>query len=415
MFLVGLSISAQSDSNNPEQKPKVVTVAALQFWASYTFDEYVYDSDLKSYRKQNPLTNFQIRRSRIGSKVKVDKNLFIVLIGAFDLVGRNPLSGTEGGSNNGGSPHFRLWNAYAKYRISKGSEKLYIVAGYMVPQFGRESTTSAFRVNSFEKSWSQNYVRRHLVNTGPGRAVGMNVGGLFVKKNRFVNYSYQLGVFTPISSSIQLNFSETHQFPLSAIRFTLHLGDPEFTSYTITRKENYQGNRKGLSIGVNGASQYNTEVFDQNSAIGIDFLLNYNAFNLSGEWIYLTRNKQEESIELATEFQVGYVRFAYNIGLANGSVLMPSISYTYLLAPISSNSQKMAIDLESFAGTEHQIELGIHYHINSHIKLSAGITLRRANAGGLDQIADFNNYFFQNEVGKIKRGDWFGLGMQASL
>ena len=45
--------------------------------------------------------------------------------------------------------------------------------------------TSAFRLGSMEKSWDQNYQRRHMVGVGTGRAVGINIGGLNYGENGF--------------------------------------------------------------------------------------------------------------------------------------------------------------------------------------------------------------------------------------
>ena len=200
------SLWAQQNSEQPEdwwKQIKVKPTAVLQVWSTYTMGQQVYNETTGTYEQVGNRFNTQLRRSRFGMKGNAGQDLKFNLTLAVDLVGRDLLSGTEGGANNGGSPGPRLWNAYVLWRLVPKQEWLHLGIGYQVPQIGRESTTSAFRIPSMEKSWSQNYLRRHLVGTGPGRAMGVQLGGLLLPESGSPwSGRYDIGIYNPPNTAL---------------------------------------------------------------------------------------------------------------------------------------------------------------------------------------------------------------------
>ena len=139
--------------------------------------------------------NVQLRRLRLGVKGQPYENLKFNITTSLDFVGKDILDGTEAVQNNGASPRFRIWNAFLQWRLKSGSESFNIVAGYLPAQIGRENITAALRVPSMEKSWSQNYMRRHIVGVGPGRVTGFNLGGLLGNLESNLSFKYDIGLY----------------------------------------------------------------------------------------------------------------------------------------------------------------------------------------------------------------------------
>ncbi|MCB0662994.1 MAG: hypothetical protein KDC24_09655 [Saprospiraceae bacterium] len=413
-------VSAQTEEKKSDwlqklEKFKIKPSLGLQLWSSYTFDQKVFNEETQSYDPVDDRLNFQLRRTRIGLKGQPYENLSFNFTIAIDLVGRDLLSGTEAGVNNGASPIFRLWNAYVQWRVLDKKEGLNVVFGYLPPQMGRESITSALRSNSMEKSWSQNYLRRHLTGIGPGRTMGVNVGGVFYKENRTVNWSYDAGIFTPQFESYGGNSVGDHFSPLLVGRLVAHIGDPEFKKYGIGHKINYFGKRNGLSLALAASNQGQTDLFESNQAIGADFLLNWGNLNFDGEWSMLTRSgyfmvgeeRQNESVAA----QTGYVRAGYNITLSNGWVIEPVAMWMFFNGEMGAEAQGYATQLKTMSGAEGKINVGANLYLNPDLKLSLFYTLRNGDAGDAGPGATVNNYFVQGGVGAIERGNWLGLGL----
>ena len=95
-----------------------------------------------------------------------------------------------------------------------------------------------------EKAWSQNYLRRHLVGTGPGRAAGMNFGGLFYKEGQTVSLQYDIGLFSPVSQAVSGNSTGVQSSPLATARLLFMFGDPESKKYITGHKPNHFGKRE---------------------------------------------------------------------------------------------------------------------------------------------------------------------------
>jgi len=396
---------------------KIKPVIGLQLWSSYTMGAEKYNITTGLYEKVDNRLNFQIRRTRLGIKGQAYKQLKFNLTAALDLVGRDLLAGTEGGGNNGASPNFRIWNAWVQWKINAKSEAFNLTFGYFVPQIGRESITAALRSTSMEKSWSQNYLRRHLTGIGPGRAVGMNLGGLFYEEDQKVAISYDVGIFNPVFESYGGNSIGDDYAPLLVGRVAFHFGDPEFDKYTFGHKVNYFGKRKGLTLAIAGATQGKTDLFTQNQAFGIDLLFNWKAFNIDGEWTYIKRGGAILNADSASDFIVnantGYARMSYNITMKNQFILEPVLMLVQFNGPLSFEEQTDALNVSSLSGREQIVNIGFNLYPNPDLKISLHYNFRNADAGELSAGVNINNYFYQSGVGAIHRGDWLGLGVVA--
>ena len=386
----------------------------LQLWGSYTIGQEIFNETNNEYEAVTDRLNFQLRRTRIALKGQAYPNLKFNFTAALDLVGRDVLAGTEAGANNGSSPQFRLWNAYVQWRILRHSEKLNIILGYLPPQIGRESITAALRSTSMEKSWSQNYLRRHLTGIGPGRAMGVNVGGLLINNKGKISLGYDLGIFNPAFESYGGNSVGNNYSPLLVGRLAVYLGDKESKSYSISHKVNYFGKRNGLTLAIAGATQGKTDLFLSNHALGVDFLFNRGKINVDGEWMLMQRKGQSEAAAFHRVFTVSsstaYLRLGYNITLNKGYILEPVAMWVKFKGEMEELGQSDAAQVKSPSGSEQILDMGFNLYINPDVKLSIHYTMRNGNAGHKGIGATVNNYFSQAGVGAIHRGDWLGLG-----
>lgn len=408
-------LSAQ-DWTQKLEKYRIKASVGIQLWTTYSVGQEIYDPDQEVYQKVDDRWNVQIRRTRLGLKAQPYQNLKFSVTAALDLVGRDVLSSTQAGANNGASPQFRLWEAYTQWRILSNKEHLHLVAGYIPPQIGRESITSALRSSSMEKAWTQNYLRRHLTGIAPGRAPGILVGGLFAGDNHFAGWRYDIGVFTPVFESYDGNSTGVHGAPLYTGRLALFLGDPESTDYTIHHQINYFGHRKGLTLAIAGATQGETDLFMSNNAFGIDVLFNQGNLNIDGDWTVMTRKGMQAADE-RTEFIVrssaGYIRIGYNVALKYGYILEPLIMYARFEGATDAEGQHHAAQVNAPSGIDETVDLGVNLYFNQDLRLTVHYTLQNGDPGTAGDGAEVNNYFTQTGVGAIRRGDWLGLGLVA--
>lgn len=398
-------------------KTRIQPVLGFQLWGTYTMGQKIYQQEEQAYQRVDDRFNLQLRRSRLGVKGQFTPRLKYNFTAALDLLGRDVLAATEAGANNGASPAFRLWNAYLQWQIKPQSQALNLVAGYFTPQMGRESMTSALRSTSMEKAWSQNYLRTHLTGIGPGRAMGLNLGGLLPAKNGTFTLGYDLGIFNPIYQSYGGNSTGSQYAPLLVGRLAAYLGQPESSTYTTGHKVNYLGKRKGLTFALAGASQGATDLFEANYAYGADFLLNLGPWNLDGDWSLMLRKGRRPSLQGSRSFtyqaQTGYLRLSYNISLHKQYVLEPLLMFVHFQGGMSESEQLDAQAVGEKAGKDQTLDAGLNLYLNPNLKLSLHYTLRQGAAGAAGPGNTLNHYFNQPKVGPIQRGDWLGLGMVA--
>ena len=417
LLLMFFTTSLAQDRGGPNwlkkmEELKLNTSIRFQFWASYTTDAKVLNVETNTYEEVDNRLNFMLRRSQFSLKAQPYKDLTIHLIAAMDFVGRDLLSGHTGGANNGASPIVRLWVATFLWKISKKSDAFNLVGGYFTPRFSRSSINSAFRVPSMEKAWSQNYIRRHIVGIGPGRSIGINLGGLLYREERFTNWSYGIGFFNPTFSEFGNNSAGTVTAPLLTGRWTVHFGDPEMTKYGLGHKQDYFGKRNGFTLAINGAYQGKTNLFVSNTAASIDVLYNQGMFSLGGEYIRMWRTGVSPVGfgNFTVPSNTGYVRIGYGIKGNTTGVIEPSATFVFMYGAKDLETQNQAVSLNTWAGDDLLFDFGLNYHFSPDFKVYIHYNLRSGNAGDFGNGASFNNYFWQSGIGPIQRGNWLGVG-----
>lgn len=396
----------------PGTKLSIKPVIGLQIWSSYTLGTEVYDADENAFVEVDDRLNFQLRRSRLGVKGAYGERLKFNFTAAADLVGRDGLAGTEAGQNNGGFPLFRLWNAWVQWKAQKQGEAIYITAGFMTPKVGRESMTPGLKSPSMEKGWSQNYLRRYLVGTGPGRSGGVNVGGLLGITGN-IKMEYDVGVFNPALNQNGNTTAGIVAGPLFISRIGLQFGDPESDGYTLGKNTNYFGERQGFSIGLAGSYNKGQETYEDSYALGADWLLNLGQLNIDGDITQMARTSV--STGQTVHAHTGYARVTYNFPLENDMILMPAVLYYWYMGEEEMTMQEITTNVGMPSGQETALEASLHLYIKKKYRLTLAYTMRTGNSGELPESAEVNNYFTQPNIGPIKRGDWIGLGIVATF
>lgn len=394
---------------------QIKTSVGLQLWSTYGQGVEVYNAQTQAYLPVDSRLNFQLRRSRFSLAGQPYPTLKFKVTTALDLVGHDVLSGTEAGGNNGSSPSFRIWNAYLNWLLRPEQECLYLTAGYFVAPIGRESTTSALRSTSFEKAWVQNYLRRHTVGIGPGRAMGVMLGGQFSNADANRHVGYEFAVQNPAFTAFGGNSIGTQASPLFTGRISFQVGDPENKGWTMSRKVNYFGKRQGLTLSLAASRQGRSEQFSSNYAYGIEALLNTKAFHLDGEYFVLGRVGSTPGVSTKTTSSLGYLRIGKNITLPRKLTLEPVISYWFFRGPTSAEGIEQANRLLSFSGTDTGLDIGANLYFNPKVKLSLFYAHRTGDEGEGSLETINNNYFRQSDLGAIRRGSYFGLGWVVML
>ncbi len=377
----------------------------LQLWSTYGYGMKVVGEDGTATAADARL-NAQLRRSRFSLTGKPYATVSFKVTAALDLVGHDVLSGTEAGGNNGGSPAFRIWNAYVQWQRKAADDRLYLLGGYFVSPIGRESTVAALSSTSFEKAWSQNYLRRHLTGVGPGRSMGLMLGGQLHAETGKRHLTYELALQNPVFTGISGNSTGIAYSPLVTGRLAVQFGDPEWATYQPGKKVNYFGARRGLTLGLAAARQGNTDLFDRNTAWGVDGLLNASNWQLDGEFFRLYRSANGEENRGYT----GYLRVGRNLDLPRALILEPVVSYWFYRGGTGLGEIETANRLSAFSGSDSGLDIGANLYFNPKTKISLFYALRRGSAGTGTPALVNNNYFRQPGVGVVERGSYVGLG-----
>lgn len=387
----------------------------VQLWSLYSTGQEVYNEDTEAYEAVDDRFNTNLRRARMIIRGQPYPRLKYSLVMFYDLAGRDLLSASIGG-NNPAQPNFGLWDGFFQYQLSKNSQAAFLTGGWFRPQLQRESITSGWSVNSFEKSMSQNYVRRHLVGTSPGRAAGLNFGGIL--QGQQIGLNYNLGVFNPLLTSplgrtVGRNFA-----PLLSGRAVLYLGDPELKQYEIGYETNYYNKRKGVSVDFNAAYQGQTDLFESSFVAGPGMLLNWGPLNLDGEWMFMTRSsrrimKDGSRRDFDYTSNSGHVRAGYNITVGK-YMLEPVFMVMQFNGGETEEEQADAAAVNAFSGSEQTYDAGVNFYLDRrNLKLMLHYTWRDGDPGAAGDGARVNQYFSQSGIGAIRRGNWIGLGLNA--
>lgn len=371
----------------------------------------VYDAATLSYRPVDDRLNIYFRRARLLMRGEPYEGLKYYLAMHYDQAGHDLLSATQGPTNQA-EPTVGIWDAFIQWKLPVGKDHLHFTAGWFRPQFQRESITAAWSVSSFEKSMSQNYVRTHLTGRGPGRAAGINLGGM-IKKEK-LSLLYNVGFFNPLLTGLNGNSVGAQYAPLLAGRLSLALGDPEMEQYGIAYGTNFFNERKGISIDLNIARQGSTDQFQRSFAWGPGLMLNYGRWNVDGEWMFLQRQGlRNETNAFTARSGTGHIRAGYNITIGK-FMLQPSAMLMRFNGAMNAAGQADARALKLSSGREQTFDFGLNYYLRKRdMVIQLHYTLHSGDAGTAGDGSTVNAYFSQNTIGAIRRGNWIGLGMNA--
>ena len=418
LFLLFCLISALPVSGQPDSSRitrlladyRIKATVGLQFWATYSMDMQVHDASSGRYQTVDNRLNVQLRRSRFSLSGQPYRRLKFNLVTALDLLGSDVLAATQSGTNNGIAPTFRIWNAWLQWQLSKDSDRGYLITGYFLPLIGRESITPALRSTSFEKAWSQFYLRRQLVGPGPGRALGFLLAGQFHDPTDNFHLTYEAALQNPVFTAYDGNSVGARYSPLLSGRLSVQFGDAEAETYSVTRAVNHFGERTGLTVSLAGARQGETVQFTSNSAYGLEWLGNRGRWQLDGEYLWLRRQLEGEPITQLWAARTGYLRISRNCLLPAQRILQPTVSYWWFRGPTSSERIAAAQLLQSFTGRDSGLDVGVNLYLNRDTKFSLFYAHRAGHAGAGDPVTTNNTYFQQTGVGPVRRGSYIGTG-----
>jgi hypothetical protein len=378
----------------------------VQLWSTYSTRQEVFNTATSQYEPVDDRLNFSFRRARLVFNGDPYPRLSYTVALFYDQTGYDILSAGLGATNKD-QPSVGIWDAFGQYRLGKKRSAPMLTAGYFRPQMQRESITTAWAPTSFEKAMSQNYVRRHLVGTGPGRATGLNIGGLWLAKN--IGLNYNAGLFTPVAGAFDGSSGGRKWAPLWAGRLSLQLGQPEMTAYKIAYETNYFNQRRGLSLDFNASSQGATDRFNRSVGYGPGFLFNWGPFNADGEWIWM----QREGAAGRAGAQTGHLRGSYNLK-AGRYLLEPAAMIMVFSGETTSEGQSAAAALGMSSGSEYTYDAGLNFYFDRrNLKLYLHYVWRQGDAAAAGEGAQVNAFFSQPGVGAIRRGNYWGLGCNA--
>jgi hypothetical protein len=420
IFSFSLNLSGQSSFENWQKLKdnfKVQPYLMVQSWATFSHNQQLYNQNLGEYELVDNRFNFQLRRMRFGLKAAPYEFLKFNFMAAYDLIGRDVNAATMGGFNNG-APNVSVFDVQINLRLLK-NDLLWLTAGYFRPQLGRESITSGWSVNSFEKAMSQTYLRKHLVGQGPGRAAGLNLGGNWTATENFA-INYNLGLFNPMYLSNSGNSMGSNFAPLVVGRMVLQIGDPEQKSYKLGYNINYFNERKGLSLGIGASHQGETPLFDQSQTLAADLLFNWGALNFDADWSLMYRKGQQlvdsTMQTVNSNPMTGHARLGYNIIVAEKYFIEPVVMLMWFEGAMDQEGQTAASGLGHAAAREYALDAGLNWYLNKKkLKLSLHYVYQMGDAGDATDGNTLNSYFNQRGVGAIQRGSYLGLGLNFIL
>ncbi len=383
--------------------------AFMQLWSIYSTGMEVYNANSGKYEAVDDRFNVSFRRARLAFAGEPYQNLKYNVVLFYDQAGRDALSSGVGAVNKA-DPAVGIWDAFVQWKISK-NESLNLVGGWFRPQMQRESITSGWSSTSFEKSMSQNYLRTHLVGTGPGRAAGLNLGGILTKNK--ISLNYNLGIFNPITASLSGTSVGKKYAPLLVGRTSLSLGDPEFQKYGISYDINFFNKRKGVSLDLNVARQGETELFQSSTAYGPGLLLNWGPLNFDGEWMFMEREGLDSLGSFTANEATSHLRLGVNLPTGK-FVLEPVFMVMKFKGEMAAKGQADAAQLKMSSGEETTFDAGVNWYLDGkNLKLALHYTWRNGDAGAAGDGSQVNAFFSQPGVGAIQRGNWLGLGLNA--
>ena len=383
-------------------KPRIESQLSLQLWTTYTFGQQVYDEYTHTYNRTNNTFNTQLRRARFGFTSHLSPRLKTNIVTAWNFVGSNAQSATYYAPYEQSHKPI-IWSMHVEWRLLKNSPTVNLVSGYFLPQIGRESITRGFDSNSFEKSLAQNYLRRSLTGTNQGRAPGLMLGGIIGKN---VKIRYDFGIFSTPELAAELEAS-----PLYTGRVVVMIGDSENEHYGLRHKLNFDNQRRGVSIGMALAHQDRNRVAHRNQIWGIDWLANYDNWNIDGEFYFYEKHLTSAIENIQNQSFSGYFRLGYNIYTGTGhQKLEPVLSKSFFVGEKSLEGQIAATSAGWYSGIDQSMDVGINYYSENGVKISLFYVMNHGSSAQTIDPIKINSYFYQNGTISIKRGNYLGMG-----
>ncbi len=404
--LLSLKATSQVVYENQDKGQKLQIIHKFQFWSVYQ----EIDIDRMAAGADNRL-DFNIRRGRFGTKGSINKNIDFQVWYAYDLLGRdyntNFIKDMLGKNDD---KAFQPWDAFVKLKLDP---KFNITTGFFRPQTSRESIRSAFGTMTFEKVFSNFVHRSYTLGKGHGRAPGINLSGNFEtgEKQKTTGIKYDLGIF----NAFQNNFVAS---PMYAGRLTFYLGE-----FENNLKDNHFGNKNGIILGIYSTLQpkvqqtalenilkfsnaiNSTEInpYNKNNAVlstsyGVDFLLNFNGFNLKAE--YTTAQYAglmgTENTAIGDYSIVSYDAIAgYTINKIGNGALEFIIAYSVVDADDKINLGNLSIvDLKygDIYGDVNLLDIGLNYYLDNE-KYKINLHYVIVNENTTININDYKNNF----------------------
>lgn len=356
--------------------------AAGQLWGAYSINEKRNLNPMPGLEEVDNRFNPYFRRARIGFRGSPYRRFKYYIAISFDNLGKDELSAPRGDENEA---DIIIWDAYVQWRSSLNHDLLNVTAGYFRPQMSRESITSAFSVNSLIKATAQSYIRDHLVEQGNGRAIGLNLGGLFGAEH--FSFNYNMGIFDNQVRKV------TKWNPLWVGRLAFTFGDPEMKTYGIGYKVNYFNQRNGVTLAISSSLQNATDQFAQSTATGFDLLLNYGPVNFTAEWNFMERESNSGNV---FNSNTGFIRGGYNFIVYDRFFLEPVIMYSRF------EGDSGASIVDTHEGEDEVIDFGMNWYVNKNLlKVNLHYVIQMGNGNNL--LTDENTF---------EKGDFLGLGLQ---
>lgn len=195
-----------------------------------------------------------------------------------------------------------IWSVQTQYKVFRRSEFLYLNVGYMLPHISREAITSPWNVSSLDKMRSSVALRYFVTGKANGISPAITLGGLLAKKKLYYSAALMPNAFYT-SKLPQI------QSPLLLGHVLFSLVGNEYDHYHFVLPTNGYKQAVGITLGVGGSYQGNTEVFQSNVSFGGNVLISIYNFQVDAEYYQLLRTNNEERFQGYTYHMRGTYSF----------------------------------------------------------------------------------------------------------
>lgn len=166
LFVCETFVFSQAEPSAKEIKTTVTftPVVMLESWTTYSMNEE------KNGTEYDDRPDVHFRRLRFGGKGELYDGISYAFAFHYDRLGEDEYAATKGSEGEA----VDVWNAYISARLLKGSELFNLHMGYFWAAISRETNTSPWAVSSFDKAYSDWYLRKFM--TAQGNAIESGMG-----------------------------------------------------------------------------------------------------------------------------------------------------------------------------------------------------------------------------------------------